>query len=180
MPLGKAYNYFSLNIWVNSRTDWLTRLGLTGKKHGGLGIRKNIYPLKLHECIYHKQTVTRSFWNQSFLSSRLVTLPKLKNSLPEYLPIPRSMGKDTCVSALLFDNYNFLFQKFIKILPIFLIDKWWWDVCMYIYIYSQLFFHKQNVAQGWFFKLIWIQSFPFPRLVVQAKLKSSVCLTIYP
>ena len=50
-------------------------------------------------------------------------------------------------------------------------------------IYSSNSCHEQDVSQGQFLsrvELIWIPTFPSPRLVTISKIKSPVCLTIYP
>ena len=85
---------------------------------------------------------------------------------------------------------------------------WWWErvkdiracwTSLYIYIYIYIYIylcvcvcacmcvypiplHEQDETRGHFFskiKNVWIQSFPFLRLVAITRLKSPVCLTIY-
>ena len=56
-------------------------------------------------------------------------------------------------------------------------------IIMFLYILNPPLYIARDVTQDQFLsgvKLVWIKSFPFPRLVAKPKLKKKVYPTIYP
>ena len=124
-------------------------------------------------------------WIQSFLSPRLVAIPRLKNPVSPTIH-PELGGRDLYPSQKILtqkENTSNFSQDMNSDNFISYNDNYYTKRTSTLYAFTQPLRIEQDVTQCKSFSRVyqvWIQSFLLPRLVAIPKLKSTVCSTINP